>query len=259
MPDTQIKDGCLIRPSFLSEYPSRPRTPLLLLSYNAPKEACDLAEALGSAVLRIPRWERLPTPVAGHPDMLAFPLPDADGSARLLLPEDYYYAYAEFWRASGISVALTRHPFGNVYPADVGLNQLIMKGSLFGRLDAAASEILAAYPESVNVRQGYARCSVVKLSENAAITADRSIAAALSAKEVEVLLIRAGHIRLDGYNCGFIGGASFPLPDGSVCFFGDLSTHPDCKAISDFAMQQGVRLRSLSGELTDFGGGLLIN
>lgn len=248
----------MIRPSFFTEKSCEKRAPILLLAYNAPKEALDLASAFGCEVLRIPQWTRLPSHVSGHPDLLAFPMRDAGAGEILLLPEDYYAQNQEFWQSTRISVALTKHLFGDVYPADVGLNQLVMNGRLFGRLDAAAGELLAAYPDRVNIRQGYARCSVVKLTESAAITADRSIAAALTKAGADVLLIRAGHIRLDGYDYGFIGGASFPLPDGSIGFFGDLSAHPDCEAMTAFAARQGIALRSLSSTLTDFGGGLLI-
>lgn len=265
MPDTQIKDGCTIRPSFLSKALRTGRTPRLLLAYNAPSEAVRIAEDFGCEVLRIPPWNALAMPVCGHPDMLVFSVSAEGGSAsaatntdRLILPIDYYRENASFWRSVGLPLTLTAHPFGKVYPADIGLNQLVVNGTLYGRLDAAAPEVLAAYPEQVNVRQGYARCSVLKLTETAAITADRSIAAALVHCGCEVLLIRPGHIRLDGYDYGFIGGASFPLPDGAVCFFGDLSTHPDAQAISDFAARQGVRLHTLPIELTDFGGGILI-
>lgn len=233
-------------------------TPILLLAYNAPREVCSLAEKKGCQVLRIPPWERLPAPICGHPDMLVFPLACEDGSPNLLLPAEYYKNHADFWRKSGFAITLTEHPFSDAYPADVGLNQLVMKGRLYGRLDAAATEVLKAYSQQTNVRQGYARCSVMKLGENAAVTADRSLAHALTAHGVDVLLISAGHIRLDGYNYGFIGGASFPLPDNTVCLFGDLHGHPDCEAIAAFAERHGVRLCSTEGELTDWGGGLLI-
>lgn len=255
MPDTQIKDGWLIRPSFLSSNSPTRRTPILLLAYNAPEEAALLAEKMVCKVCRIPAWERLPAPVSAHPDMLCFPLPR---TGQLLLPADYYRDHARFWEDTGIDIVTTDHPFLGRYPGDVGLNQLVMGGVLYGRVDHAARELLDVYPDRVAVKQGYARCSTLKLSENAAITADRTIATALMSKGVDVLLIEAGHIRLDGYDYGFIGGASFPLPDRSVGFFGDLSLHPDAKAIFAFAERHGVKLYSLSGELTDYGGGILL-
>lgn len=258
MPDTQIKDGWLIRPSFLSKNGQDRHTPCLLLAYNAPRMVDELAEAVGCAVLRIPPWERLPAPVSAHPDLLAFPLHREGEPPSLLLPEDYYKANADFWARTGIPIRLTDHPFDDRYPADIGLDPLVMDGRLYGRLDAVAAELLAAYPQQTGVRQGYARCSVVPLTEQAAITADRPLADALRAHSIDVLLIRAGHILLDGYGYGFIGGASFPLPDGSIGFFGDLSTHPDHAAIEAFADRHGVRLRSLPGALADFGGGILI-
>lgn len=248
----------MIRPSFFLKNKPGGRTPHLLLAYNAPKEAVRLAEAVGCRVLLIPPWDRLDKPVSAHPDMLIFPLPFEDGSIRILMPEEYYRQNAAFWENTGLPILLTEHPFGKQYPSDIGLNQLVMKNTLFGKLDAAAPEILSAYRHRIAVRQGYTRCSLLKLSESAAVTSDKGLAEALAKQGTEVLLIEPGHIQLEGYDCGFIGGASFPLPDGMIGLFGDLTSHPDHSAIERFANAHGVELRSVRGPLSDFGGGVLI-
>lgn len=233
--------------------------PLLLLAPNAPDDALRLAERCGCTALHIPEWELLPHPVCSHPDMLIALVPQADGSTALLLPEGYYRLHPSFWDALNLPILRTDISFEPSYPSDVRLNLLAMQGVLFGRIDQAAPELLAAYPKHRKVRQGYARCSVLKLTESAAITADQSLAAALSDLGAEVLRIRSGFIRLEGYEYGFIGGASFQLPNRQIGLFGDLSAHPDGERMTDFAKRHGVTLISLPGALTDFGGGILLS
>ena len=57
---------------------------------------------------------------------------------------------------------------------------------------------------------------------------------------MDVLQIRPGHIALEGYDYGFIGGASFLLDSNTLAFTGHLDVHPDRDRILDFLRQHGV-------------------
>ena len=96
------------------------------------------------------------------------------------------------------------------------------------------------------------------LSESCAVTADRGIAMALKNNGIDVLVIRSGYIELKGYDSGFIGGAGAALGGGVYGFFGDLYTHPDGKAIAEFADKHKIKAVSLSDEPLSDNGGLLI-
>jgi hypothetical protein len=105
----------------------------------------------------------------------------------------------------------------------------------------------------VDVRQGYAKCSIVIVDEDSIITYDKGIERACSAAGMDVLLIRPGYIRLDGYDTGFIGGTSGRIGD-TIFFYGDPDTHPDGDAIRKFILSKGLKISSLKeGELTDIG------
>ena len=80
------------------------------------------------------------------------------------------------------------------------------------------------------------------------VTADSGIADAAKARGVSVLRIRPGFIELPGYDYGFIGGTAFLFGD-TLCFAGDLSTHPDGGAIADFCKMNGVTAHSLVKEM----------
>ena len=101
---------------------------------------------------------------------------------------------------------------GNKYPEDILLNFLYLNNTLYGKLSAIDKNLLDYCKENnirtVNINQGYARCSTLVLNNNAVITSDLSIEKALKKDKVEVLLISSGNIVLEGYNYGFIGGAS---------------------------------------------------
>ena len=177
---------------------------------------------------------------------------------RLFLPKDYYEENKTLFDevdATWIDISLQPK-----YPGDVCFNALVMGNTVYGRTDVICDSILKCVPNHVFVKQGYAACSTLLIGENAAVTADRTIAKALIQNGVDVCLIEQGNIVLDGYNCGFIGGASIKLSGDCVAFFGDIKYHPSHEKIREFANAHNVRLIALSDEpLIDFGGGKCYN
>ena len=212
-------------------------------------------EGLGLCVREIPPYEKLSGSVSTHPDMLFFPLPD--GSVRV--GEEYYNENREFF--ASLDVRVEKDPVSprSPYPLDVRFDVLALKGSLYGKAGSVSEKILCRYEKFTSVKQGYARCSVAVISENAVITADPTLALALESDSIRVLKIKSGHIALEGFDCGFIGGAGGSLGDNLYCFFGDVSTHPDGEGIIKFMAENGITAVMLSGEpLSDHGGLLLI-
>ena len=87
----------------------------------------------------------------------------------------------------------------------------------------------------------------------AVITEDASIERAMKENGVDVLRVAPGYVALDGYDRGFIGGAS-GADNENVYFCGDLSTHPNSNEIKEFCRQHGKNCVSLgSGRLYDVG------
>ena len=113
----------------------------------------------------------------------------------------------------------------------------------------------------VNVNQGYTKCSVCKVSENAIITADQSIAKAAQAMGIDVLPICEGYISLPPFKHGFIGGAS-GLCNGlkTLYFCGNINLHKDADAIKAFCKNHNREIVSLSDEvLFDVGTLIFLN
>lgn len=107
----------------------------------------------------------------------------------------------------------------------------------------------------INVNQGYAKCSVAVIADNAVITADSGIYKALLKTDTDVLKIEPGFINLKGHNYGFIGGCCGKISKNDILFAGDLSSHPNCNDIITFCENHKVKVNYIKNfELTDIGG-----
>lgn len=152
---------------------------------------------------------------------------------------------------------------GKNYPENILLNCLYHNNKLYGKLSATDS-LVREYCrenniETVNVNQGYTRCSTLVVNDKAVITADKSIEKGMKNNGVEVLLISAGNIVLEGFDYGFIGGASFS-DNNTIYFFGDITKHPDYNKIKEFTSKHNsiIEILCKTQPLTDIGGAVLI-
>ena len=106
----------------------------------------------------------------------------------------------------------------------------------------------------IDVRQGYTKCSTVVVDENSIITYDEGIVKACAPyRDLDVLQIAPGFVRLDGFDTGFIGGASGRVGN-EIIFNGDLFSHPDFNSIVSFIEKRGLVCRWFADyKLTDIG------
>jgi hypothetical protein len=153
---------------------------------------------------------------------------------------------------------------GKSYPENVLLNFLYLNNTLYGKLSVIPAELKRYCIENeikmLNVNQGYCRCSTLVVNENAVITADTSIEIAMKNEGIEVLKISSGSILLDGFDYGFIGGASAKTDEKTVVFFGDITKHPDYKIIEKFCKKHNTEIKILCCQmpLTDIGGATIL-
>lgn len=143
------------------------------------------------------------------------------------------------------------------YPAEAAFNAACTGRYFIHKTDITSSRLLAAAKEKgmelIDVRQGYCKCSTVIVDEESIITYDKAIAAPCQAAGMSVLLVSPGHVKLRGYDTGFIGGASGRC-GGEIIFNGDLTAHPDHENIIEFIESRGLTCRWFSDyPLTDIG------
>lgn len=222
-----------------------------------PSAARRELERRGFEVLLMPPHPALPKNVASHPDLLFFVSKDTVYTTRSY----FQIAETEIKRltyCSNRNLWLCSEELGEAYPQDILLDAAPIGHWLICHPKHTAKKLLDCYGEMIiPVRQGYAKCSCVPISEHALITSDPSVGNAAERNGIEVLRIREGDIRLDGYSTGFIGGASSYCPDGTVSdlyFCGQLTSHPNGRVIEEFCRQYGKNAVSLGDfPLTDIG------
>lgn len=147
---------------------------------------------------------------------------------------------------------------GAAYPDNIRFNAVCLDRYLIHRLKNTSPALLSKAREigleMINVNQGYTKCNCVVVDGSAIITSDAGIYNTLqNYPAVSVLKIRPGFVRLDGFEYGFLGGASGRVDD-EIIFNGDLSAHPDFEAISRFIESRGVKIKYFPDfPLTDIG------
>ncbi len=151
-------------------------------------------------------------------------------------------------------------PLTTAYPGDIAYNCAVVGERVFlnpKHTDRKVLEVLARTgTRIIPVKQGYAKCSVLILNEEAIITADPSIHQAALSEGMDVLLIPPQQrIVLKGYNYGFIGGTTGLLAPNRVAFFGDYALLDSWEAIAPFMKKHGLSPLALSHENpVDLGG-----
>lgn len=234
------------------EIPNLPQSKVRLLVTNGGigDSLTSSLESLGIKVLRTKPCSMVSEPIARHPDIQLCHL----GSNKVVVHN--YLGYNNELIAElvpfGISVEEDHSELKKDYPADIAFNCLRVGNKLFCKKEYTSEKILNYCREHnieiINIKQGYAKCSSCVVTENAIITADHGLAAAVRKEGIEVLLIREGHISLPGYPYGFIGGASFKMDKETLCFTGNIKIHPDYEDIHEFLRNFKVNDDSLSLE-----------
>ena len=217
------------------------------------------SSATGIEAIPLYPYNKLDLPVQCHADMLFCVINDV-----IFCYCDYVteYGLVDALKQSGKEIVFVSSECSSIYPHDISLNVLVMGGTLFANTAHTAKEILdyaslQGY-RIVNVHQGYAACSTLVVDSETAITADVGMYNAIKSIGKECYLIKHNDILLNGYNCGFCGGAS-GVVNGEVCFFGDVSKMLCGEEILAFLAKKNVSvLPILSGRVYDFGGFKLI-
>lgn len=157
----------------------------------------------------------------------------------------------------GMTVLESLTEIKGVYPDDVKLNFAFIGKKVIGNFKYADIKLasLISDKDRINVKQGYCKCSILVVNENAVITDDESIHRKMLENDIGSLLIRKGDISLKGHEYGFIGGTSGKISENEVVFFGDIKKHRDYESIADFLSKNNCTyVCSDNGELRDIGG-----
>ena len=230
---------------------------LAVVDQRISQKNADALQALGYSVLPLPPHPTLSSPVASHPDMLLFFASDAVFCTKSYLE----IAKKELETIAAVCARPIRcvdEEYGSRYPHDILLNSAPIGNRLFCLASHCARALINAPSRKLcPVKQGYAKCSVIPVGEDALITDDPSIAKVAEREGLSVLQIEKDAVVLNGYDTGLIGGCASFAPyaqTDEILFCGDLMCHVSHREITDFCNRHGKAVRSLSSEaLTDVG------
>ena len=145
------------------------------------------------------------------------------------------------------------------YPDDSRLNVVFAGDRLICNPQSTDEFILRFASDSgfkiIPVNQGYTKCSVCLINDNALITDDESIHNACTADGIDSLLISKGSVKLNGFDYGFIGGCTGLIDKNKLLFNGDVRLHSDADKIFSFLNIYNIEPVIIENEpLYDIGG-----
>lgn len=218
----------------------------MLVSHDMPEEMVNTLKGIVPVLIRTMPMAGLPTPVSNHPDMqLVIPTEGVIVHAPNLHPQ-----VAAQLRALGYElVPGETNPAGN-YPGDVAYNVAVVGRHAFLNTRYADRVVLNWLEKTgktiSHVNQGYAKCSVCILNEEALITADEGIFRVARGLKMDALLIPPQKsISLPGYDYGFIGGSTGLVSRCEMVFGGDARMLDSAEEILSFLQKHGVQPVSL--------------
>lgn len=221
------------------------------ISQNADKRILTALKQEGFKIIPLAPFSALSHPVDTHADMLLLTVGDT-----IFVHKDYNIELCAFENIIKID-----EPVSCKYPNDVLLNIAVVGKNAFANTKHASKTVLNYLEQNGfaihHVSQGYTHCSTCIVSENAIITADSGITNVARKIGIDVLEIESGHITLDPYDYGFIGGSSGAYKD-KIYFVGSLKYHPQGKEIRNFCAHHGKKVVELCDTpLADVGGILI--
>ena len=211
-------------------------------------------EEYGYTCITTEKSENVSEPVSFHADMLYLKV-----SENRLLVSSCQKDNILYLKQLGYTVDTVELSPG--YKTECKLNVIVAENTvILNPKTAVSTEELFKDKQIINVKQGYTKCSTVVIDDNNFITEDKGIYSSLISSDKNCLLIDKGHIKLEGYEYGFIGGASAYIPDSNtLLFFGDIKQHPDYNSINKFCSAVKINLDYMPEEkLTDIGGVILL-
>lgn len=216
----------------------------VVVDFRISENSIKTLKNLGYNVIKTQKNPYVQEGICGHPDIELCKLKNHDF---VVMP-----TYRGFLNVEKCNMIEGRSVLGKKYPFDIAYNCALVGNYLFCKEKYTDSAILDYCRKNgikiLDTRQGYAKCSVCVVSDNAIITADKNIYELAKINSIDALLIENKGIVLRGYNEGFFGGATGLLEKDLLAVNGNLELHRDYDRIKNFCLQYGVNILSLSKE-----------
>ncbi len=231
--------------------PNLPDKKISLCAVQYDSEIINTLHNMGIEAISPEKDNNLSEEVSCHADMLIC----HTGNNKIILAPSQKKLYNEL-RTRAFEVVFSE-PLNEFYPEDILLNVAVSKNFACGNFSFTSKKLLDSLQNKplINVKQGYTKCSLCFVTENAYITEDKGIAHALKKTGCDVLLIEKGDIYLSEKHFGFFGGATGKISPNELAIYGCLISHRNGKEIETFLNKHGVAPVELcDGQIKDIGG-----
>lgn len=190
--------------------------------------------------------------ISGHPDIFFTQTPD-----QLIVAPNLPPKYFQLLENQNINFIIGQEPVGKKYPETARYNAVVTNNHFIHNCKITDRVItdISSRQNILNVNQGYARCNLIFLDEQHAITSDQGIKRELENTKVETLFCEPEGITLPGFDHGFIGGCC-GVNKKRLFVLGSLKRYPDEEKLSLFTKQLGFEIIELCDTPLFDGGGI---
>lgn len=231
------------------------------IDYRTTNEELINIEKLGFNIILVPKTNKVYDAINGHPDIQLNILNNYNYSKKIIVHKDIPDTFKNNLHKNGIKYIVSKNSLSNKYPKDIILNALILEKYFIHNLKYTDDNLLNSQNSKIkiNISQGYSKCSVLPVNNNALITNDKGIHDSLIHYGFDILLLPPGDILLPNLNYGFIGGTGGLVTKNKLAFFGELNHYKYGDMVKKFLYKYDVEPIYLKkGKLIDRGSLLTI-
>lgn len=208
------------------------------MDYRISPEEIIALEALNCNVVFCEPCNKLYPAICGHPDILLHFF----DSKNIIVHKDTSKTFIDKLNSLNLNVIQSHSSLNAKYPEDIILNAVNTSSIFLHNIKFTDKNLLklVSSKNTINVNQGYTKCSTVVLSDNVFITSDKSIHLSLSNKNCDVLLLPPGDIVLPHLDYGFIGGTCGMLDNNTIVFYGSLDYYSYGSLVKSFLKKHNI-------------------
>lgn len=217
-----------------------------LVDYRIAQEAEKTLKDMNIELIKTIPCTELYNAIKGHPDIVVHHIKDNN----LVVAPNVFDAMQPLLSKKGFALTKGETWLYRNYPQNIAYNVLRIGSIAFHNTKYTDKAILNEYEKNkvklIHINQGYAKCSACIVDEHSMITSDYKLAKLAERYGIESLLIEPDGIFLEGFDYGFIGGASGLLSKNIVAFTGSLEKIKNNYKIFDFLNSKGIKVKILS-------------
>ena len=212
---------------------------ICFVDYRTTENEINSLKKLNYDVIKIPKDNNLYEAINGHTDIQLNIL----NKNTIIINKNINLSFKELLKTKNINFIESNSTLSSKYPSNISLNAYITDNYLVHNLKFTDKKILdyCKNKKTINVNQGYTKCSILPLREKVIITNDTGIYNTLKNEGFDILLLPFGDIELSGFNYGFIGGVGGMISNDSMAFFGSLDNYAFGNEVKKFLYKYDIK------------------